>query len=128
MCLQEPLMPHYEHPMQLFAFDYPEAWEAQYQEESGGVILVHASEACPGALSLTPMAIAATESPLDPEVLEAAERLELAIDPAALRRENRGDLALVYGEGARPQELLGGSVIRLWAVRKSRLLLRVVQL
>jgi uncharacterized protein YtpQ (UPF0354 family) len=121
-------MPRYEHPMQLFALDFPEQWQADYQEETGGVIFVNADPECPGALSITPMALTGAEANLDTEVLEAAERLDLPMSADQLRRESRGELQLVYGEGDRDQDLLGGTLLRLWAVRRGRLLLRVIQL
>lgn len=121
-------MARFEHPLQLFSMEYPDNWEVRYQEETGGVVFVHPGLDDASALSLSPMAVTGTEPALRDEVVQAAARVGVDLDPASLALDESGDTRCAYGEGLRTDLLSVGSRFRFWVLRHGPLALYASQL
>ena len=120
-------MPQFEHPFQLFSFDYPDGWEARYQEESGGLILVHPGTVDAGALSITPVAVTGAPEPIAPLVVENAQRIGSQVAESDVIVTTNGDTVIAYAEGAGATSI-PGACLRLWVVRRESLRLNIVHL
>jgi uncharacterized protein YtpQ (UPF0354 family) len=121
-------MTRFEHPLQLFTLQHPDDWELRYQEDTGGLILIHAGahDAC--ALSVSPLAVTGAEYRLDEEILRSGARVGVELSRETLQSITRGDTRLVYGEGLREEALPIGSRFRLWVLQHGPLALHVVHL
>jgi len=118
----------FEHPLQLFSLQYPEGWELRYQEDSGSLILVNPSTQDPTALSLSPLAITGEGFSIPGEVVQAAERMSVAIDPKDVRVNSWGDSEVGYGEGVRTDGAQVGGRYRFWVIRHAALAIYAAQL
>ena len=121
-------MPRFEHPFQLFTLDYPESWEPMYQEETGGLILVHpGDETNAGALSLTPIAVNGELPPAKLALEVNAKQIGSVLDRGSIRVSAREGIQIAYGEGSGTAKI-PGSRLRFWVVRQPKVALNVVHL
>jgi uncharacterized protein YtpQ (UPF0354 family) len=122
-------MPLFEHPLQLFTLEYPEAWQPQYQEQNGAVLFVQPDETLAGVFSVTPMRMDGNARPVVDEIVSATARLGLALDPRTVPVQQRGETQVAYAEG-RDVEVgnLGPTTLRFWVVRHGTLTLYATQL
>jgi uncharacterized protein YtpQ (UPF0354 family) len=121
-------MPQFEHPFQLFTLDYPDSWEPMYQEETGGLILVHpGDESNAGALSLTPIAVNGELPPAKVALEINAKHIGSVLDRGTIRASARDGIQIAYGEGSGTAKI-PGSRLRFWVVRREKVALNVVQL
>ncbi len=121
-------MQRFEHPLQLFSLEHPEDWESRYQEETGGLILVHPGLHDAVALSVTPIAVTGAESPLVDQLLEVARRVGAEIPAESVLALEDGATRVAYGEGQRAEAVDTGSVLRFWVIRHGHLSLHVAQI
>lgn len=121
------LMATFEHPLQLYRLDYPDAWEVRYEEDTGGVLFVNSRPGDTSALSISPLVMKGGAGPLQ-ELKSAAERVGVNLDPGSLRLEERGGTVRAVGEGDRPGAEVIGSRFRFWVLRHQALTLFVTQL
>jgi hypothetical protein len=132
-------MTRFEHPLQLYQLEHPDDWEARYDQETGGVLLVRGEPGAGFALNITAISLPAGESdepaatPAELQVEAAAARLSLRLLPETQRREERDGATLRYGEARREDTGAAnatppGSLFRFWVLRKERLALIVTQL
>ena len=121
-------MTTWEHPLQLFSLEHPENWDLQYQEETGGIMLLHAGLIGACALSLTPLAITGGERPLDEVVREIAARVGVTLADRDVEAWDDGDTRWAYAEGTREDAISKQSRFRFWVARHGSLALHVAQL
>jgi uncharacterized protein YtpQ (UPF0354 family) len=126
-------MAQFEHPLQLFSLEYPDGWEMRYQEDTGGVILVHPGLEDASALSLSPIAVTGLQSEPAEDLVRAAARLGVAISREDVRTEHREGTDVAYGEGLRQADesneaLAIGPRFRFWMIRHGALTINAAQL
>lgn len=121
-------MSTWEHPLQLFGLEHPEEWDLQYQEETGGVMLLNAGLVGACALSLTPLAMTGGERPMEEQVREIAARVGVALPENRVETREEGETRWAYAEGTREDAISKQSRFRFWVIRHGSLALHAAQL
>lgn len=117
----------FEHPRQLFSFEYPEGWNLSYREDTGSVILLHGASKEASGLTLQPLLDADARSPVE-ALLESARRCGVTVDPGNVRTGQRGEVSLAHAEGESRRMLVIRSRFRFWVFQRGPLSLLAVQL
>jgi hypothetical protein len=120
-------MPTFEHPMQLYALDYPEGWVARYDEKTAGALFMLAEEAGKSAVSLTALAVTGPPADAALHLEEMLTRLGIAATAPPAGEKRADGTAIAYAEGRR---VVAGAdtTIRVWMLQHASLSLMATHL